>query len=260
MRQFYLLPATVFLFIIATSCTKRNDSNNGTILRKSVTETTDSVVEIHYVYNKSDRLVRLQIITNPSTIYEINEALMLQFNAAGRLVKSYNNETGNSSYNIQEYSYRSNSDTIDVKVTPNRFLPPTHNRLVILNTFGQVINDSLRSITTDLVSFYSFTYDAAGNVVAEKHGIIENGNKKDSLELFYTYDSRYNPFKSFGLSYYLATGDFKAFNSNNILTWSNGSLPYSWEHTYNTSNLPVTSVLAVTPTSPGGMKQSFYYR
>jgi hypothetical protein len=260
MRQFYLLPVTGLLFIIASSCTKRNDSNNGSILKKSVVETTDSTVVTHYVYNELDRLVRLQITTNPSTPYEINEALLFEFNSTKRLGKSYYTETGNSMYNIQEYTYRDNSDTIDVLVKPDRFLAPTHTRLVILNSFGQVISDSIRSIATGLVSFSSFTYDAAGNAVTEKRGISENGQVSNSFELSYTYDARYNPFKAFGLWYYLATGDFRAFHSNNIQSWSDGGQSHPWQHAYNNSGLPVTSVLTVTPNSPGGLKQDFYYR
>lgn len=248
--------AAGLLFII-TSCEKRHDPNNGTILRRSVMDNHDSVVITNYVYDERGRLVRLQISTRWLTNTETNEALLLEFNNAGKLGRSYNAESGNSAYNIQEYTYRSNSDTIDVAYTPYRWLPPSHTRMVILNTFGQAISDSLRPIGTGPVSFSSFTYDAAGNVTARKYGTFENGNITDSREVLYTYDARFNPFKAFGLPYYLATGDFRAFNSTNIQSWTEGSLRYTWQYSYNRNNLPLQSVL---PIAGGNRKYNYYYR
>lgn len=256
MLKFYLLPVAAGLLFIATACEKRHDPNNGTILRRSIRENTDSIVITNYVYNETGRLVRLQITTHPSTIYEINEALLLQYNNAGLLVKSYNAEAGNSSYNIQEYSYR-NNDTIDVLFTPYRWTPPSHTRQVILDNNRRVISDSMRAINANVVTYYSFTYDAADNAATEKYGIVENGITRDDYELSYTYDARPNPFKTFGLPYYLATRDVKAFNTNNVQSWSEGSLRYTWQYSYNTSGLPLESVL---PVASGKMKYNFYYR
>lgn len=245
------------LLFTVTSCEKRHDPNNGTILRRSVMDNNDSVITTNYVYDERGRLVRLQISTRWLTNAETNEALLLDFNNTGRLARSYNADAGNSTYNIQEYTYRSNSDTIDVLYTPYRWLPPSYTRMVIRNSFGQVTGDSLRPVGGGPVSFSTFTYDAAGNVTARLNGTVENGNITESHELLYTYDARFNPFKTFGLPYYLATGDFRAFNSTNIQSWAEGSQRYTWQYSYNINNLPLQSVL---PIAGGNRKYNYYYR
>ena len=257
MLKFYLLPVAAGLLFTVTSCEKRHDPNNGTILRRSVMDDNDSIVTTNYVYDEHGRLVRLQISTQWLANTEINEALLLEFNNAGRLTRSYNAESGNSAYNIQEYTYRSNDDTVDILFTPYRWTPPSHTRQVILDNSRRVISDSMRAINANVVTYYSFTYDAAGNAATEKYGIIENGNTRDNHELSYTYDDRPNPFKTFGLPYYLATRDVKAFNTNNVQSWGEGSLRYTWQYSYNINNLPLESVL---PIAGGKMKYNFYYR
>ena len=258
MPKFYLLPVTGLLLFIVPSCEKRHDPNNGTILRQSVVDRLSSgVVATNYVYNETGRLVRLQLVTNPDQQDARHEALLLEFNNAGALIKSYNAEAGNSAYNIQEYSYNISLDTIQSLTTLYRFQQPAYARQIILDNFQRVLSDSTRAIPTGDITFSSFTWDAAGNMATEKSGILVNGVISYNSQLTYTYDTHRNPLRDFWLPYYLATGDAKVFNSNNVLTLHDGNFRYTWQHKYNTSDLPLETVM---PIFGGERKLQFYYR
>lgn len=258
MLKFYLLPVAAGLFFTITSCQKRHDPNNGTILRRSVTNTSGSgLIATNYVYDEDGMLVRLQLTNNPDAPNAWKEAVILEFNAAGDLVKSYNAEYGNSAYNIQEYTYNDRRDTIRSVITLYRFLQPAYTRQVVLDDRQRVISDSTRTLTNGDVTFASFTWDAAGNMTTETNGLIMNGTQQTSKEITYTYDTHRNPFRSFGLPYYLATRDGKAFNVNNVQSWTENNLRYTWQHSYNANDLPLQSFI---PTTNGGLKYEFYYR
>jgi hypothetical protein len=258
MLKFYLLPAAAGLLFTITSCQKRHDPNNGTILRRSVTNTSGSgLVATNYVYDEDGVLVRLQLTTNPDNPNTRKEAVILEFNAAGYLTKSYNAEYGNSAYNIQEYTYNNRRDTIRSVITLYRLLQPAYTRQVVLDDRQRVISDSTRTLINNDVTFTSFTWDAAGNMATETSGLIVNGTLQISKEIAYTYDTHRNPFRSFGLSYYLATRDGKAFNVNNVQSWTENNLRYTWQINYNPNDLPLKAFI---PAPNGGLKYEFYYR
>jgi hypothetical protein len=258
MLKFYLLPAAAGLLFILTSCQKRHDPNNGSILRQSVTNTSGSgFVATNYVYDEDGVLVRLQLTNNPDEPNGWREAVILELNASGDLVKSYNAEYGNSAYNIQEYAYNGRRDTIRSIITPYRFLPPAYTRQIVLDNGQRVTSDSTRALSTGDITFTSFTWDAAGNMATETSGLIVNGTQQTSKVISYTYDTHRNPFGNFGLSYYLATHDGKAFNVNNVQSYTENNLQYTWQYDYNANDLPLQSFI---PAPNGGLKYMFYYR
>lgn len=258
MLKFYLLPAAAGLFFIVTSCQKRHDPNNGTILRRSVTNTSgSSLVATNYVYDEDGLLVRLQLTNNPDRPNTIKEAIVLELNNAGDLTKSYHVDYGNSSYNIGEYTYNSRRDTIRSVITLYRYLQPAYTRQVVLDDRGRVISDSTYPLATGDTTFTVFTWDATGNMTSETSGRIVNGTQQTSKDITYTYDTRHNPFRSFGLPYYLVTRDGRAFNVNNVLSWTEQNIRYTWQYQYNPNDLPLS---AVAPAAAGDLKYEFYYR
>jgi|GEM_PF-1143420 len=260
MLKFYLLPVTTgLLLLITSSCQKRHDPNNGTILRQTVIDRLSAgIVATNYVYNEEQDLVRLQIVTNPGERDERTEALMLEMDTEGHLLTSYYAEPGNSAYNIEEYTYKKRlPDTVLSTITTYRFLPPAYTRQVILDLYQRVLSDSIRTIANGEVSFTAYTWDANGNMATESTGLLVNGIMRDSSKVIYTYDTHHNPLRVFGTPYYLATRDATVFNTNNVLTWDDGQLRYTWQYRYNINDLPLERVY---PIASGQRKHSFYYR
>lgn len=259
MLKFYLLPVTGFLLLIAPSCQKPHDPNNGTILRQTVIDRPGvGIVATNYVYDEVHDLVRLHIVTNPGERNARTEALMIEMSLEGYLLRSYYTEAGNSAYNIEEYTYsRQLPDTVQSTITTYRNLPPAYTRQVILDIYQRVISDSIRTIANGDVRFSAYTWDANGNIATERTGLLVNGIIRDSSKITYTYDTRHNPLRKFGVPYYLATRDATVFNTSNVQTWDDGQFRYSWKYRYNTNDLPLERVL---PIASGERKHFFYYR
>lgn len=260
MLKFYLLPVTTgLLLLINSSCQKRHDPNNGTILRQTVIDRLSAgIVATNYVYNEVHDLVRLQIVTNPGDRNERTEGLLMEMNTEGYLLRSYYAEPGNSAYNIEEYTYRKRlPDTVLSTITTYRFLPPAYTRQVILDIYQRVVSDSIRTIANGDVNFTAYTWDANGNLATVRTGLLVNGIMRDSSKVIYTYDSRHNPLRGFGVPYYLATRDATVFNTSNVQTWDDGQFVHSWQYRYNINDLPLERVY---PIAGGQRKNSFYYR
>ncbi|AXY74863.1 hypothetical protein D3H65_13090 [Paraflavitalea soli] len=260
MLKFYLLPVTAgLLLLITSSCQKRHDPNNGTILRQTVIDRPSTgIVATNYVYNEGHDLVRLHMVTNPGERNERKEALVIEMNQEGYLLRSYYAEPGNSAYNIEEYTYRRKlPDTVVSTITIYRFLPPAYTRQVILDKLQRVISDSIRTIANGDINFSTYTWDANGNLAIQRTGLLVNGILRDSSKVIYTYDTRRNPLRGFGVPYYLATRDATVFNTDNVLTWDDGQFRYTWQYKYNINDLPLERML---PIASGQRKHSFYYR
>jgi hypothetical protein len=259
MRPVYLLPFTGLLFFLVTSCDKSNPSMDGTRLSKSIFTDSDGVLNTHFLYNQDDQLVRIQYINTPYNANETNEALMLEYNNAGKLIASYYTTSGADYYDRQQYTYNQQGDTIRALLIPSRGSANYSNRLVILDNNGKVVTDSLRSATRDFVSFSAYTYDGAGNVLTEKYGSKENGISGVTTERSNSYDSHLNPFRALGLPYYLAASDPRAFNIRNIQSYTENGTLYTWHRTYNGNSMPLESILPINVPVASEVKQQLYY-
>lgn len=259
MLKFYLLPVTTgLLLLITSSCEKRHDPNNGTILRQTVIDRQNAgIVYTNYVYKEDHDLARLHIMTNPGEPNARTEALLIDMDMEGYLIMSYYAESGNSAYNIEEYTYSKKlPDTIRSIITPYRFLPPAYTRQVILDRTQRVVSDSIRTIANGDINFTTYTWEN-GNLAIQRTGLVVNGILRDSSKVVYTYDTRRNPLRGSGVPYYLATRDATVFNTDNVLTWDDGQFRYTWQYKYNINDLPLERML---PIASGQRKHSFYYR